>query len=54
MSCAFKPCAEVKTCALVGGCIEQRFGKQQRQEQPKLTKAKALNGTKPKRGKPRG
>ena len=48
MTCAFTSCAEVKACALVGGCVNDRF--QRHEYKPTLPKAKAHNGTKaPKR-----
>lgn len=25
MTCAFRPCDEVETCCLVGGCVVRRF-----------------------------
>lgn len=48
-SCAYVPCLEATSCGMVGGCIEQRFGRAPtRAQQSEIRKnAPALNGTKP-------
>lgn len=55
-TCAFVPCAEAASCALVGGCVARRFAHVPRYE-PRSAReadgiketAPALNGVKPAR-----
>jgi hypothetical protein len=51
-SCTWVSCEEATDCAMVGGCITQRFGAQvQKIVEPSELRedAKAFNGTKPAR-----
>lgn len=48
-SCAFLPCDQVDKCALVGGCVQKRFGKSTSHKDVLKKGAPALVGTKPAR-----
>ena len=50
MTCAFAPCIGVADCAMVGGCVERRFGPAPTRAAADLKDgARALAGTKPAR-----
>jgi len=42
-SCAFTPCDEAETCAMVGGCVTKRFGKQPNRVRRGMLETNALS-----------